>query len=48
MARIASGPSADFPHTVAAGEAMARFGSDDHYATVIDELVEGLAGRAGR
>jgi AcrR family transcriptional regulator len=43
--RIESGPSADFPHTLAVAEEMARFGSDDHYVTVVTELLGGLAGR---
>ncbi|GAA1992120.1 TetR/AcrR family transcriptional regulator [Microbacterium pumilum] len=44
LERITSGASADFPYTVADGAAMARFGSDDHYVTVVDELTGALTG----
>jgi AcrR family transcriptional regulator len=46
--RIESGPAADFPHTVAVGGAMARFGSAEHYVTVVSELLGGLARAGGR
>lgn len=48
LQRIASGPADGFPRTVAVGEAMARFGSEDHYATVVAELLEGLAALGAR
>lgn len=44
--RIESGPADDFPYTLAVAEEMARFASDDHYATVVTELLGGLS-RAG-
>jgi AcrR family transcriptional regulator len=46
LQRISSGPSPDFPHTLGAGGAMARFGSDEHYAIVVRELLDGLAATA--
>jgi AcrR family transcriptional regulator len=45
LRRIASGPGGDFPYTIAVGEAMGRFGGDDHYVIVLTELLSGLAER---
>jgi AcrR family transcriptional regulator len=43
LERISAGPADGYPHTTAVGAAMARFGSDDHYRTVVSELLGGLA-----
>jgi len=45
LQRIASGPLGDFPYTTAVAEAMARFGSEDHYAMVLTGLLSGLSQR---
>jgi AcrR family transcriptional regulator len=42
LQRIASGPGDDFPYTTAAGQAMARFGSEDHYTMVLTEVLSSL------
>jgi len=49
IGRIAAGPAAGFPHTTAAGTAMARYGSADHYDSVLTALLDGVqAGRRRR
>jgi hypothetical protein len=47
MRRVESGPAADFPYTLAVAEEMVRFGSDDHYVTVVSELLGGLSRGSG-
>lgn len=46
LERIAAGPSEEFPHTLAAGAAMARFGSEEHYALVRAGMLDAIAGMA--